>query len=100
MSLSRCIEGKYSDWEDSWEQGAPKRLRRSSGFAHGNMERFTLTENSMHQDAPRMRSGPALDLSPRIAGYRALCRIFPFVKISCWDTWPPLASSDSVILNE
>src|ERR1700745_3846217 len=99
MSLSRCTGRKYSDWEDSWEQGAPKRLRRSLGFAHDNEASFTLTENSMHRDAPRMRSGPASDLSPRIGGSKELCRIFPFVKISCWDTWPPLASSDSVILN-
>jgi hypothetical protein len=67
MSLSRCTEGKFSDWEDSWEQGVRKRLRRSLGFAHGKVGSSILTANSMHQDAPPMRSGPASDSSPRIA---------------------------------
>ena len=57
-------------------------------------------ENNMRPDAPPMRFVPASDSSPRIAGFRESCRIFPFVKISCWDTWLPPASSGSVILNE
>jgi hypothetical protein len=31
----KCTEGRYSDWEDSWEQAALKRLRRCLGAGIG-----------------------------------------------------------------